>query len=118
MNLMNVSINGQSIEDSKPVIDKTVKKWMSEKERRKLPIPKQPEPRSVLDPQTENVNESATNKTTESECQTDISQSSGDIIMLREQVRAACKQMLIDFEMDYGGVDDGDTDSEDSGFEF
>lgn len=102
MTLMNVSINGPNTENSEQLTEKAVKHWRNEKDRRKLPTQKCYKTRE---------NEEGT-QTVEAECQTYIT---GDHHreMLREEVRVACKQMLIDFQTVNELYDDeSDNDSE------
>ena len=108
MTLMNVSINGSKTENSQQVTEKAVKHWRNEKDRRKLPKQK-PYNKTY---ENEEAHDNVT-KTVEAECQTDIT---GDNHreMLREEVRVACKQMMIEFETDDYELYDNDESDNDS----
>jgi hypothetical protein len=108
MTLMNVSINGPKTENSQQVTEKAVKHWRNEKDRRKLPKQKPYNKTHENEEAHDNVT-----KTVEAECQTDIT---GDNHreMLREEVRVACKQMMIEFETDDYELYDNDESDNDS----
>lgn len=105
MTLMNISINGPKTGESEKITEKAVKHWQNQKERRKLP-------KNTTNLITEGA-QNETVETVDSECQTDIT---GDNIrqMLREEVKVACKQMLLEDEYD----EDGYESDANSDFEF
>ncbi|WAR20733.1 ZN862-like protein [Mya arenaria] len=93
--LLQVAINGPTVEDSKPVIKRAVAKWL-EKPRRKLGAPT---PERLRCPVTVGV-------------QTDTCMALDTVTPCREEIRAVLKEILVEGEGDYYSSSSSDEDSD------
>ena len=109
MNLMTISVNGPKIGESKVIIEKAVQNWQEQKECRKVPKEKV----------SHNCQNSEVNRpkvsTLETECQTEITAETDICEILRQEVKTACKQMLLEgYRYDDGEEsEESDSDNED-----